>query len=323
MSSVAQLRFLAALGGGRPNGLFFAGDLGQRIFQTPFSWRSLGVDVRGRSRTLRINYRTSHQIRARPTGCWARRSRTSTANAKTGAARSRSSTDLPPVIQSCSTDEDAEIGVVGDWLADAADEGVPPNEIGVFVRSDGRAATGPGGGRRRAGFALPGPRRGRGDRVGQRVVGTMHLAKGLEFRAVAVMACDDEVMPLQARIETVGGRRGPRGGLRHRAAPAVRGVHPGAGPPAGDRRQAGVGVPGGFDRGALDTAPWALTSGPKVGFHRRRQISLLGSPSPCPAGYSAWPSLHTTPLRWPFVAGMDQEVHWRARSRGRRPPAGR
>jgi superfamily I DNA/RNA helicase len=32
---------------------------------------------------------------------------------------------------------------------------------------------------------------------------TMHLAKGLEFRAVVVMACDDEVIPLQERIETV------------------------------------------------------------------------------------------------------------------------
>ena len=62
--SVAQLRFLAALGGGRPNALFFAGDLGQRIFQQPFSWKALGVDVRGRSRTLRVNYRTSHQIRS-------------------------------------------------------------------------------------------------------------------------------------------------------------------------------------------------------------------------------------------------------------------
>ena len=34
--SVPQLRFLAALSEGRPNGLFFAGDLGQRIFQQPF-----------------------------------------------------------------------------------------------------------------------------------------------------------------------------------------------------------------------------------------------------------------------------------------------
>ena len=62
--SVAQLRFLAALGAGRPNALFFAGDLGQRIFQQPFSWKTLGVDIRGRSRTLRVNYRTSHQIRS-------------------------------------------------------------------------------------------------------------------------------------------------------------------------------------------------------------------------------------------------------------------
>lgn len=31
----------------------------------------------------------------------------------------------------------------------------------------------------------------------------MHLAEGLEFRAVAAMACDDEVLPLQERIETV------------------------------------------------------------------------------------------------------------------------
>jgi len=31
----------------------------------------------------------------------------------------------------------------------------------------------------------------------------MHRAKGLEFRAVVVMACDDEVIPLQERIESI------------------------------------------------------------------------------------------------------------------------
>lgn len=35
-------------------------------------------------------------------------------------------------------------------------------------------------------------------------ISTMHLAKGLEFRAVVVMGCDDEIIPLQERIETVG-----------------------------------------------------------------------------------------------------------------------
>ena len=28
----------------------------------------------------------------------------------------------------------------------------------------------------------------------------MHLAKGLEFRAVAVMACDQDILPLESRI---------------------------------------------------------------------------------------------------------------------------
>ena len=31
---------------------------------------------------------------------------------------------------------------------------------------------------------------------------TMHFAKGLEFRAVVVMACDDEILPSQSRIES-------------------------------------------------------------------------------------------------------------------------
>ncbi|WP_210246551.1 3'-5' exonuclease [Methylobacterium sp. WL12] len=35
------------------------------------------------------------------------------------------------------------------------------------------------------------------------IVGTMHLAKGLEFKVVVVLACDDGVLPLQERIDTV------------------------------------------------------------------------------------------------------------------------
>lgn len=63
---IAELRFLAAIGTQRPDSLFFTGDLGQRIFQQPFSWKSLGVDIRGRSQTLTINYRTSYQIAPLP-----------------------------------------------------------------------------------------------------------------------------------------------------------------------------------------------------------------------------------------------------------------
>jgi AAA domain len=36
---IAELRFLAAIGASRTDGLFLTGDLGQRIFQQPFSWK--------------------------------------------------------------------------------------------------------------------------------------------------------------------------------------------------------------------------------------------------------------------------------------------
>jgi superfamily I DNA/RNA helicase len=39
--------------------------------------------------------------------------------------------------------------------------------------------------------------------AGTASIGTMHLAKGLEFRAVVVMACDDDVLPLAERVAAV------------------------------------------------------------------------------------------------------------------------
>src|SRR5690606_18388152 len=35
------------------------------------------------------------------------------------------------------------------------------------------------------------------------LVGIMHLAKGLEFRMVVLMACDEDVLPLAERVEQV------------------------------------------------------------------------------------------------------------------------
>jgi superfamily I DNA/RNA helicase/mRNA-degrading endonuclease RelE of RelBE toxin-antitoxin system len=199
--SVAHLRFFAALGGGRPNALFFAGDLGQRIFQQPFSWKGLGVDIRGRSRTLRVNYRTSHQIRTQ-----ADRLLGPEVTDVDGNNEDRSDTvsvfsGPPPIIRSLKS-ESEETKTVGDWIAERAHVGVLPHEFGVFVRSPAqldraRAAV------KETGMAFKILDEHVETTSGHVSISTMHLAKGLEFRAVAVMACDDEVIPLQERIETV------------------------------------------------------------------------------------------------------------------------
>jgi len=199
---ITQLRFLAALGGVRPNALFFAGDLGQRIFQQPFSWLSLGVDVRGRSRTLRVNYRTSHQIRYH-----ADRLMELEITDVDGIPEERGATisvfnGPAPMVRSFATEQD-EVNAVAEWLRARVAEGEAPHEIGVFVRSEAQVERA-----RRAVELARLPSRELTARVevstGYAAIGGMHLAKGLEFRAVAVMACDDEVLPLQERIEQVG-----------------------------------------------------------------------------------------------------------------------
>jgi hypothetical protein len=199
--SVAQLQFLAALGAGQPNSLFFAGDLGQRIFQPLFSWRALGVDIRGRSRTLHINYRTSHQIRMQADRLLGPELSDVDGNTEQRVGTISAFNGPPPTIRVLANAAD-ESRLVGTWLADLGKAGVMPHEMGVFVRSPLELD------RARAAVAHAGlPCKVLDENVettgGQVSISTMHLAKGLEFRAVAVMACDDEVMPLQARIETV------------------------------------------------------------------------------------------------------------------------
>ena len=199
--SVSQLKFLAALGGCRPDGLFFAGDLGQRIFQQPFSWKAISVDIRGRSRTLRINYRTSHQIRMQADRLLGPELSDVDSNTEErGGTISIFNGPKPDILVLDSPDD--EIKTVGKWLQDRIKDGIMPHEVGVFVRSpaelDRACKT-----VKNAGLNLNVLDETVETSSGQVSISTMHYAKGLEFRAVVVMACDDEVIPLQSRIEAV------------------------------------------------------------------------------------------------------------------------
>jgi superfamily I DNA/RNA helicase len=199
--NVPQLKFLAALSGGRPNSLFFAGDLGQRIFQQPFSWKSLGVDIRGRSSTLRINYRTSHQIRMEADKLLGPEISDVDGNTEERGGTISVFNGKPPIIKSYKTQTE-EIESIAKWIKKLVEEGLVPEEIGVFVRSDNeihRAISAIDS----AGMNYKILNENISTTSGNISVCNMHLAKGLEFRAVAVMACDDEVIPSEERIEQV------------------------------------------------------------------------------------------------------------------------
>lgn len=166
-----------------------------------FSWKALGIDIRGRSRTLRINYRTSHQIRRQADRLLG--PELSDVDGNTEDRRGTISIFNGPkaTIMIFDTRED-EIASVSQWLSDRLHEGMMPHEMGIFVRSDNELD------RARTAVEKTGqPFKVLDENIattsGHISISTMHLAQGLEFRAVVVMACEDEVIPLQERIETV------------------------------------------------------------------------------------------------------------------------
>jgi superfamily I DNA/RNA helicase len=167
---------------------------------TDFSWKALGVDICGRSRTLRVNYRTSHQIRMQADRLLCPELSDVDGNKEERGGTISVFNGPPPSIRVLESPEE-ERKAVAAWLRERQGEGVAPHEMGVFVRSEAemdraREAVGEAG----LPFTVLDEN---GETAGGCVsIGTMPLAKGLEFWAVAVMACDDEVVPLQERIET-------------------------------------------------------------------------------------------------------------------------
>ncbi len=162
----------------------------------------MGVDIRGCSRTLRVNYRTSHQIRTQSDRLLGPAVTDADGNSEDRSDTVSVFNGPPPTVHSLKS-ESEETTLVGNWIAERAKTGVLPHEFGVFVRlavqlDRARAAV------KEAGIAFKILDEHVETTNGHVSISTMHLAKGLEFRAVVVMACDDEIIPLQERIETVG-----------------------------------------------------------------------------------------------------------------------
>jgi superfamily I DNA/RNA helicase len=166
-------------------GLFFAGDAGQRVFKYPFPWASVGVDIRGRSRHLRIAYRTSAEIRR-----FAARILPEDVEDEgprsTGATFSGSD---PEVIAMANAAEERD--VVAAWVADRLAEGLMPSDMAILARTADRAATASSGLATQPVWDMA---------VNRIAVGTLADAKGLEFRAVAIAGCEDGLVPLTAAL---------------------------------------------------------------------------------------------------------------------------
>lgn len=197
--SMPQLRFLAAYGGQKKNGLFFTGDLAQRTSQRLFSWEQLGIRIRGRSHTLRISYRTSHQILEQAERLLSKELIDGDGQVEPRGNIQSAFNGEAPQLRGV-LDASAEIGVVSEWLRTRLSAGIAPHEIAVVVRSSrelprGEAAI------RAAEQQVESLDKSQIIQPGRIILSTMPMIKGLEFRAVAVMACEDTAIPDPERLE--------------------------------------------------------------------------------------------------------------------------
>jgi superfamily I DNA/RNA helicase len=171
------------------NDLFIVGDAHQRIYRHKVVLSRVGIEVRGRSRRLKVNYRTTDEIRrwacAQLEGC---EIDDLDGNIDTlRGYRSLTHGDRPDVIASSSQQEDVKH--IQAILTQLADDSIEPRQVCIAARTndDVEAIV---DGLKKAGIptlrlerstpddpAIPGVR-----------VATMHRIKGLEFGVVIIAA---------------------------------------------------------------------------------------------------------------------------------------
>lgn len=195
----AELMLLNALAQDEDNNLFLVGDSGQRLYQRHFSWSDLGIHVVGRSTRLKINYRTTEEIRQFADAIMpaslpehGRKRRDNDAISLLHGAQ--------PEVQGFDSVDD-EITFVAETCRQLISDGYSPRDIAIFGRVkkqviQNRAIRA----MKLADIDYHRLRSDETDLPNAVSLGTMHAAKGLEFRAVFVMGCDRGLIPLSIAL---------------------------------------------------------------------------------------------------------------------------
>ena len=184
------------------NTIFLVGDAHQRIYRRKASLKACGIDVQGRSRRLKVNYRTSEEIRQ-----WAANILEGLAvddmDAGTDTHQGYHSVFRGPVptVDTYSTRAAETKAVVG-WVSALAKQGVDLRDIGILAKTNGlvwEAAEELG----KVGFPtfVLQPRQADHRKTPGVRLATMHRAKGLEFDSVAIIGLDEGIIPFKRELD--------------------------------------------------------------------------------------------------------------------------
>jgi hypothetical protein len=189
-----ELSLLAALAGPGSDRLTLLGDGGQRIYGGGISLTKMGIETRGRSHTLRINYRTTEQIRQLADQILG--DEVDDLDGEREKRKTRSLLRGPkPLLQGCAS-ADEQVRWVLQQIDRCLKDGVKLEEMALFARANHLYKA------FEQAFQLEkipycGPGK---NQAGIRVC-SMHKAKGLEFKIVFVADASEKNLPLRSVLE--------------------------------------------------------------------------------------------------------------------------
>jgi superfamily I DNA/RNA helicase len=193
----AQWRLLRAAVPPGPDDMFIVGDVHQRIYDNHVSLAKVGINVRGRSRKLTVNYRTTQEILALAVPSLGKTPVTGLDDEADTLAGYRSPLHGQRPEVHAAASRDAELTALAEHVQDWIDDGIEPHAIGIAARSGWLA--------KQASAALVAAGiptvslAAKSARDAVRV-GTMHGMKGLEFQAVAVFGVAEGTVPSPSAV---------------------------------------------------------------------------------------------------------------------------
>lgn len=190
-----ELRLLRALLPEGPNDLFFVGDAHQRIYGQPVVMAQCGIHIRGRAARLRINYRTTEQIRRWSTALLADAAVDDLDGGQDEAQGYHSlMSGPPPAVRVFATQTEETTYLIDEVRALC--ETTAPERICLVARTHRQVREVYMPMLRSAGIPYLILEADTPDDIGSGVrLATMHRVKGLEFEHVLIAGLNDGVMP--------------------------------------------------------------------------------------------------------------------------------
>lgn len=187
-----ELRFLRALAPVGPNDLFLVGDPYQCIYARRPNFKGAGISIQGRSRRLRVNYRTTEEIKNHAVSIV---SGIEADDFDGGAENLKGYVSLlhgeAPVYQLFDS-RNQEYDGITKYIKDCLEAGIKANDICVAAYRNDMVDSLASHLSREEG--IPCWREGRGEKDGVRV-STFHRMKGLEFRVVILTDVSENTIP--------------------------------------------------------------------------------------------------------------------------------